>query len=87
MRTEYMFTDAQKARIEQIHNQILALNAELASICAMTPVRYITEHEDEVDALRHMYEQYYYMIPGECKLEGVAKIIGMDEQNNGGGCI
>lgn len=75
MRTEYMLTDAQKARIKQINDQIIALNIELAGIYAMARIRCVTESQEDVESL------YRYMTFGEplIKHEGIVKL-------NFGGC-
>lgn len=75
-----MFTDAQKARIEQIHKQILALNAELASIYAMARIRCVTEHEDEVDALRYAFEKYCLGLGDVIQTDGVIGKIKVGEE-------
>lgn len=70
MRTEYMLTDAQKARIKQIDDQIFALNMERACIYETACIRCITEDQEDVESL------YRYSIFGKplIKQEGIVKL-------------
>lgn len=52
MRTEYILTDEQKKELAEIDRQILELICRKSEIYLCSPVRYVTETEEEADAIR-----------------------------------
>lgn len=54
MRTEYNFTEYQRAEIEAIDRQIMVLQIRKAEIYAVAPAIYITETPEEVEAVERV---------------------------------
>lgn len=52
MKTEYILTDEQKKRIAELNAKIFDLQMQIGAIYLMSPVRYITETEEECDNVR-----------------------------------
>lgn len=55
MRTEYILTDEQKKQIHELNQNIFDLQMQIGCIYAMSPVRYITETEEECDNVRKYF--------------------------------
>lgn len=54
MRTEYKFTEQQRAEIAEIDRRIMELQIRKAEIYAMAPVRYFTENPEEAEVVKRV---------------------------------
>lgn len=82
MKTEYILTTQQKAKLADIDRQIDMLLREKADIYMHANVRYVTETQEEFDAAQRLQSMIYDR-PVISK-EGIAKIIFEKEKNKNG---
>ena len=70
MKTEHILNDEQKKKIQELSQKIFELQMQICNIYAMSPVRYITETEEECDNVR----KYLLAIDTQPLKQGIVKI-------------
>lgn len=80
MKTEYMFTEQQKAELAEIDHQIAELCMRKVDIYICAPIRYITETSDEYDAVNKLYCQRLYGITPVINKNCIAKLVFEDKE-------
>jgi len=70
MKTEYILNDEQKKKIQELNQKIFELQIQICNIYAMSPVRYITETEEECKNVRN----YILAMDKPLLKQGIVKI-------------